>query len=233
SETHILIEVADDGAGIEAARIKEVAVRKGIISPAEAEALPEKDALQLIFAPGFSSAKEVTGLSGRGVGLDVVKTATERLGGTASVTTEPGHGARFTLQLPLATAIIQTLMVSIGEHVFAIPSDIVLETLDVKPGDIRGVGKEHVLVVRGEVIPFVKLTDLLNVPVRENRRDQIAVIVHRGDKLIGLGVDMVLDQLENIIKPFDPVAQKLRGFSGGTIMGDGRVALLLDIPALL
>lgn len=233
AENHTLIEVADDGAGIDASRVKEVAVRKGFISPDEAEALAEKDALNLIFVPGFTSVREVTGLSGRGVGLDVVKTATERLGGTVAVTTQPGQGTCFTLQLPLATAIIQTLMVSVGEHVFAIPSDIVLETLDIRPGDVRGVGKQLVLVLRKEVIPFIKLTDLLNLPCRENHRDQIAVIVHRGDKLIGLGVDMVLDQVENIIKPFDPVAQKLRGFSGGTILGDGRVALLLDIPALI
>lgn len=233
AENHILIEVADDGAGIDSARVKEVAVAKGIIRPEVAEALPEKDLMDLIFAPGFSSAREVTELSGRGVGLDVVKTAAERLGGTVTVATQPGQGTRFTLQLPLATAIIQTLMVSVGGHVFAIPSDIVLETLDVKPGDIKAVGKEQVLVLRREVIPFIKLNDLLNIPAQEAAKDLIAVIIHRGEKLIGIGVDTVLDQMENIIKPFDPIAQKLRGFSGGTILGDGRVALLLDIPALL
>jgi two-component system, chemotaxis family, sensor kinase CheA len=232
-ENHILIEVADDGAGIDVDRVRHAAVRRGIIGPEQAKALSEPEVLELIFSPGFTTNKEVTGLSGRGVGLDVVKTAAERLGGKVSVTTELGRGTCFTLRLPLATTIIQTLMISVGEHVFAIPSDIVLETLDVKPGDVRGVGKERSLVLRGEVIPFVTLTDLLNIPDQVDRRFQNAVIVHSGDQLVGVGVDTVLDQIENIIKPFDPVAQRLRGFSGGTILGDGRVALLLDIPALL
>jgi two-component system chemotaxis sensor kinase CheA len=233
AENHTIIEVEDDGAGIDVARVRVVAARKGIVTPEEAETLPVKDALNLIFAPGFSSAKEVTELSGRGVGLDAVKTAAERLGGTVAVATQLGKGTRFTLQLPVATAIIQTLMVGVGEHIFAIPSDIVLETLDLKPGDVRGVGKQLALTLRGEVIPFINLTDLLNISVREDHRDQIAVVVHRDDQLIALGVDMLVDQVENIIKPFDPIAQKLKGFSGGTILGDGRVALLLDIPALL
>jgi two-component system chemotaxis sensor kinase CheA len=233
AENLIVIEVADDGAGIDSARVKQLALGKGIITSAEAETLSEKDLLNLIFVPGFSSAREVTELSGRGVGLDVVKTAVERLGGTVTVATQPGEGTRFTLHLPLATAIIQTLMVSVGDHVFAIPSEIVLETLDVKPGDIKAVGKDRVLILRREVIPFIKLNDLLNLPALEATTDVIAVIIHRGEKLLGIGVDTVLDQMENIIKPFDPIAQKLRGFSGGTILGDGRVALLLDIPALL
>src|SRR5205807_9427636 len=116
-------------------------------------------------------------------------------------------------------------------HVFAIPSDIVLETLDVKPGDIKAVGNNQVLVLRREVIPIIKLNDLLNIPLQETSKDVIAVIIHRGEELVGIGVDTVLDQMENIIKPFDPIAQNLKGFSGGTILGDGRVALLLDIPA--
>lgn len=233
TENHILIEVADDGAGIEAGRVKEIAVRKGLITAEQADALTAKEALSLIFAPGFSTAEEVTGLSGRGVGLDVVKTATERLGGSITVVTKAGEGSRFTLQLPIATAIIETLMVGVGEHIFAIPCDIVIETLDLKQGDVRGVGKQLALAVRGEVIPFVNLSDLLNIRVKERRQAQIAVLVRVDDSRVALGVDLLLDQAENIIKPFDPIAQKLRGFSGGTILGDGRVALLLDIPALL
>ena len=233
AENHILIEAADDGGGIDPARIKEVALGKGFITPDEAAALPDREVLNLIFQPGFSSAKVVTGLSGRGVGLDVVKTVTERLGGTVAVATQPGQGTRFTLQLPLATAIIQTLMVSVAGHVFAVPSDIVLETLAVKPGDVQAVGKDRVLVLRKEVVPFLELRDLLHLPAPDAQRDQIAVIIHRGDRLVAIGVDAVLDQMENIIKPFDPIAQKLRGFSGGTILGDGRVALLLDLPSLL
>ncbi len=210
-----------------------MALRKGILTPDEADLILEKDLLSLIFSPGFSSAREVTELSGRGVGLDVVKNAVERLGGSVVVTTTPRQGTRFALQMPLATTIIQTLMVSVGGQVFAIPSETVVETLDLKPGDVKTVGQDQVLVLRREVIPFVQLNELLNIPMQTHSKDLIAVIIHRGEKFIGIGVDAVLDQMENIIKPFDPIAQKLRGFAGGTILGDGRVALLLDIPALL
>ena len=129
----------------------------------------------------------MTDLSGRGVGLDVVKTATERLGGTIAVSTRPGEGSRFTLQLPLATAIIETLMVGVGEHIFAIPCDIVVETFDLKPEDVRGIGKQLALAVRGEVIRFVKMSDLLNIPLTECHEEQIAVVVRVGENLIAPG----------------------------------------------
>ena len=163
----------------------------------------------------------------------MVKTAVSEMGGTVEVETQKGKGTRFSLKLPLTTAIIQTLMVGVGKHIFAIPSDIVLETLEVKPENIKEIDNEQVLVLRKEVIPFVKLQDVLNIPHhQEGQNDLIAVIIYRGDKFIGLGVDTLVDQTENIIKPFDPIAQQFKGFSGGTIMGDGRVALLLDIPSL-
>jgi two-component system chemotaxis sensor kinase CheA len=232
AENHILIEVEDDGGGIDTASMKEVAVRKGFVKLEEAESLEDKDVLNLLFKPGFSSVEEVTDVSGRGVGLDVVKTSVSEMGGTVEVATQKAKGTRFTLKLSLSTAIIQTLMVGVGKHIFAIPSDIVLETLEVKPEDIKEIEHEQVLVLRKEVIPFVKLQDMLNIPHQEDQKDLIAVIIYRRDTFIGLGVDTLVDQTENIIKPFDPVAQQFKGFSGGTIMGDGRVALLLDIPSL-
>jgi two-component system chemotaxis sensor kinase CheA len=233
AENHILIGVEDDGGGIDMAQMKEVAVRKGFVTPEEAESLSDKGVFDLLFAPGFSSAKEVTSVSGRGIGLNVVRTSVKGLGGTVEVTTEKGQGTRFTLRLPLATAIMQTLMVGVGEHIFAIPSDIVLETLEPKTEDIREIRDQQVLVLRNEVIPFLKLNRVLNMPYQEGQKEMIGVIIHRGDKLVGLGVDAVLGQVENIIKPFDPIAQQFKGFSGGTILGDGRVVLLLDIPSLL
>jgi len=232
AETHILIDVEDDGRGIDPLHIKEVALRKGFIKPEEAESLKDSDILDLIFKPGFSSAEEVTGVSGRGVGLDVVRTSIKGLSGTVEVATQKGKGTRFTLRLPLTTAIIQTLMVGVDKHLFAIPSNDILETLEIKSEDIKMVQNEQVLVLRKEVIPFVRLDQVLNIPRQEDPRDLIAVILYRGDELIALGVDMVLDQMENIIKPFDPIAQQFKGFSGGTILGDGRVALLLDIAGL-
>lgn len=232
-ENHILIEVEDDGAGIDISFMKEVAVRKGFVKLEEAWLLKDEDVIDLLFKPGFSSVEEVTDVSGRGIGLDVVMTSVKRLGGTVEVITQKGKGTRFSLKLPLTTAIIQTLMVGVGKHIFAIPSDIVLETLELKPENIKEIQSEKVLVLRNEVIPFIKLSDLLNISQQEDSKDMIALILYRGDKFIGLGVDGVLDQIENIIKPFDPIAQQIKGFSGGTILGDGRVALLLDIPSLL
>jgi len=232
AENHILIDVEDDGGGIDTARMKEVAVRKGFVSQEEAESLQDRDALNLLFEPGVTSAEEVTDVSGRGVGLDVVKNSAKRLGGTVEVATEKGKGTRFTLTLPLTTAVLQTLMVGVGKHVFAIPTDTVVETLEIKPQDIKEIRNEQVLVLRQQVIPFVKLNEVLNVPGGDDQDNLIAVVIHIGDRFLGLGVDTVVDQVENIVKPFDPIAQQFRGFSGGTILGDGSVALLLDTPNL-
>jgi two-component system chemotaxis sensor kinase CheA len=232
AENHIIIHVEDDGDGIDIARMKEVAVRKGFVKPEEVESLPDRDILNLLFESGFSGAEEVTGLSGRGVGLDVVRTSARKMGGTVEVATQKGRGTRFTLRLPLTTAIMLTLMVGVGEHIFAIPSDIVLETLEFHPQDIKEIQHEQALVLRKEVIPFVMLNEVLNIPRQEDQEELVAIIVHRGAQFMGLGVDTVLDHTESIVKPFDPIAQQFRGFSGGTILGDGRVALLLDIPML-
>ena len=233
AENHILIHVEDDGSGIDTAHTKQVFAGKGLVKPEEVESLEDNDVLDLLFKTGFSSTEEVTGVSGRGVGLDVVKTSVKEMGGTVEVSTQKGKGTHFTLKLPLTTTIIQTLMIGVGPNVFAIPSDIVLETLEVKPEDIKEVGNDQVLVLREEVIPFVNLHDVLNIPYQEDRENLIGVVIYRGDKFMGLGVDTVLDQMENIVKPFDPIAQQFKGFSGGTILGDGRVALLLDVPNLL
>ncbi|MBU4222528.1 MAG: chemotaxis protein CheA [Euryarchaeota archaeon] len=233
AENNILIEVEDDGKGMDMAHMKEAAINKGFIKPEEAEAVEDSDIMETIFRPGFSTAEKVTGVSGRGIGLDIVRTATKKLGGSVEVATEKGRGSRFTLALPLTTAVVQTLMVGVGEHVFVMPSDIVIETLDVKPEFIKEVGKDKALVLRKNVIPFISLAEVLNIPVQEGQKNQVALIIQRGNRFIGVGVDAVLDQTENIIKPFDSIAAKFKGFSGGTILGDGRVALMLDIPGLI
>ena len=233
TENHILIEVEDGGRGIDTSHIKQVAVKKGFIKQEEADSLQDKNVMNLLFHPSFSTAEAVTGISGRGVGLYVVRTATKELGGTVEMTTQVGKGTCFTLKLPLSTAIMQMLMVGVGSHVFGIPSDIVIETLDVKLKDIREIQDKKVLVLRNEVITFVLLHEALNMQCPHAQENYIAVIISRGNKFIAVGVDAVLDQMENIVKPFDPIAQQFKGFSGGMILGDGRVALLLDIPALL
>ncbi|HHT9138466.1 MAG TPA: chemotaxis protein CheA [Candidatus Wunengus sp. YC60] len=233
TENHILIEVEDDGRGIDTSHIKRVAVRKGFIKQEEADSLQDKNIMNLLFHPSFTTAEEVTGISGRGVGLYVVKTSAKELGGSVEMITQIGKGTRFTLKLPLSTAIMQMLMVGVGEHVFGIPSDIVIETLDVKPSDVREMQENKVIVLRKEVITFVPLHEVLNIPYRQGSENLIAVIINRGNKFMAIGVTTVLDQIENIVKPFDPIARQFKGFSGGMVLGDGRVALLLDIPALL
>lgn len=233
TENHILIEVEDDGRGIDITQMKEAAVRKGFAKPEEVELLGDKDVLNLLYNPGFSSSTEVTELSGRGVGLDVVKTSTKKLGGTVELATQTGKGTRFTLKMPLTTAILQTLMVGVGEHIFAIPSDVVLETLEVKAESIREIKNQQMLVLRNQVIPFFKLNEVLKIPRRKEKEVFVAVIIYMGDSFAALGVDAVLDQTENIIKPLDFIAQQFTGFSGGAILGDGRVALLMDIASLL
>ena len=231
AENHILINVEDDGGGIDLERMKDVAVRKGFVKPEDEGSLSDKGIMNILFSHGFSSMDDVTGLSGRGIGLNVVRTAAREMGGTVEVATEKGKGTRFSLTLPLTTAIVQTLMVEVSDHVFAIPSDIVLETMRVGVREIKEIADRKVFVRGDEVIPFIALNDALGI-ARKKSDEFNVVVIHRGDRLIGLGVDGVVGQMENIIKPFDPIAQKFRGFSGGTIMGDGRVALLLDVPAL-
>ena len=155
------------------------------------------------------------------------------MGGTVEMTTQIGQGTRFTMKLPLSTAIMQMLMISIGGQVFGVPSDIVIETLDVKQEDIRVIHTDKALVLRNEVIPFVLLHETMSISVPRDQENFVAIIITRGSKFLAVGVDAVLDQMENIVKPFDPIAQQFKGFSGGMILGDGRIALLLDIPALL
>ncbi len=232
SENHIFIDVEDDGKGIDFTNVKEKAVQRGFIKSEDAVLMQEKDIINLLFSPGFSSAEEVTELSGRGIGLHVVKTATKELGGTVEITTEKGRGTKFSLQLPISTAVMQTLMVEEGDYVFAIPSDIVLETQRLSKEDIKEIENEDVLIYEEKVIPFTRLGSVLNIPSKLERNQSTAVILQRGNKLLSIGVDEVLGQIENIIKPFDPIAQGFKGFSGGIIMGDGRVALMLDIMTL-
>jgi len=232
TENHVLIDVEDDGSGIDVTNIKQGLVRKGLVKPEEAESLEDKDVLNLLFKPGVSSTEKVTDLSGRGVGLDVVRNSAERLGGTVEVATQKGKGTRFTLRLPLTTAIIQTLMVGVGEHDFAIPTDIVQEILEIEPEDIKEIQAQKALLLHNEVVPFFKLGDVLNIHVEEAQAELLAVVIARGDKFISLGVDRVTGIIDNVVKPFDPIAQKFKGFSGGTILEDGRVSLLLDIPML-
>lgn len=232
TENNIVIEVEDDGRGIDIERIRGAAVKKGFLRPDQAGAADERELIELLFTQGFSSSDLVTGISGRGIGLNVVKTVARELGGMVEVMTEKDKGARFSTTLPLTTAVIRTLLVEAGGQTYAIPSSMVSETMRVSTRDIKMIGGGEALIKDGEVLPLVRLNSALGFSFRE-QKELFVIIVKRGENFMGIGVDMVIDQTDSIVKPLDPLARRVQGISGGTILGDGRVVLFLDIPSLL
>ncbi|MBC7130175.1 chemotaxis protein CheA, partial [Candidatus Bathyarchaeota archaeon] len=232
---HVFIEVEDDGSGIDPEKIKKTAVERGFLSPVEADKLSRDQLINLIFTPGFSTAKEVTDTSGRGVGMDVVKTKIESLGGTVTLKTERGKGTKIVLKLPLTVAIIKSLLVKVADQVFAIPSSQVSEVIRIKGDAIKTLGMMEVIEVRGRIIPLLRLSRLLNLN-GVDLPDPFEVIVTNADsegKCYGFIVDSVLRLQEILIKPLDSTLSSLKEFSGATILGDGQVVLVLDIPKLI
>jgi two-component system, chemotaxis family, sensor kinase CheA len=232
TEDFITISVDDDGGGIDPEHLKQVFVKKGLLTVEKAASMTPDDTIGCLFKPGFTSAKTVTGVSGRGVGLNIVETSVKQLGGTIEIASKNNKGTRFTLKFPLSTTIMQTLLVALEERIFAIPAGIVVETFRIKANDIKELPEGRVLVRGEQIFPFISLAGLLNLPELEDKKEIIIVIIAKGENYVALGVDELVDQTETIIKPFDPIAQKFKGFSGGTILGDGRVVLLLDITGI-
>ncbi|AKJ08006.1 two-component system chemotaxis sensor kinase CheA [Archangium gephyra] len=225
----IIIQVAEDGAGLDRARILARARERGLVGPEET---PEDDALfRLIFEPGFSTAERVTELSGRGVGMDVVKRNVEQLRGTISVDTTPGKGTTFSLRLPLTLSIIEGFSVGMGEETYVIPLEHVVECVELPPGECRP-GRTGVFNLRGEPLPYLRLREHFSLGGAPPPRESIVVIGH-GRGRAGIAVDMLLGQGQTVIKPLGKPCQGLPGLAGSTLMGDGRVALILDVPALL
>lgn len=225
----VAIEVEDDGKGIDPEKMREVAVRKGILSAEEARALDDQEAVELIFAPGFSSADKITDISGRGVGMDVVRTNIKNLKGSVSTSTELGKGTRFTLSLPLTLAIIDALMVNIAGQVYAIPLDAVSETTKIEACRLTDVKGRKAVTLRGEVLGIVDLSELLNLPSSMNEHEVLSVVViHDNERRMGLVVDSLLERQEIVIKPLGEYLGDLKGISGATILGDGSVILILD-----
>ena len=233
-EGHIFITLEDDGAGIDPQKIKQAAVKKGMITQEAADKLTEKEAINLIFAAGMSTASKVTEVSGRGVGMDIVRTNIERLNGSVSIDTEPGRGTTFTIKLPLTLAVFQGLMVSIRRETYIIPLASVVETLGIESESILNVLREEVMNLRGEIIPLLRLDSVLGLSVHSGSQDKCYVIVVRGDsKRVGIVVDGLMDQQEFVIKPVARHIGDIKGIAGATILGDGQVALILDIPVLI
>ncbi|WP_338666605.1 chemotaxis protein CheA [Pseudodesulfovibrio methanolicus] len=227
----VAIEVEDDGRGMDPEKLKAVAVRKGLITQDEANAMDDREALDLIFAPGFSSAEKVTDISGRGVGMDVVKTNIKNLKGSVNTQSEVGKGSKLTLTLPLTLAIIDALMVQVGGDTFAIPLDAVSETTKIEVEKLSDVNNRKAVTLRGEVLGIVELAELLDMPQSMDEREVLPmVVIQDNDRRLGLVVDRLLERQEIVIKPLGQYLNNfnLKGLSGATIMGDGSVVLILD-----
>lgn len=228
----VVIEVADDGKGINITRIKEKAIKRGELTQEAAASMSDQEAIELLFKPSFSMAEAVTDLSGRGVGLDVVKSKIVALGGHVEVESELGKGSKFIVRLPLTLAIIQALMVKIGTEKYAIPLSNIQNIEDIKQTDIQMVQKQEVIVLRNEVIPIVRLHSILDIEESE-KQSMMAVIVKKGEKQIGFVIDSLIGQQEIVIKPLGKYLSHINMIAGATILGNGEVALILDVNTLV
>lgn len=230
---NVVIEVNDDGQGINVEKVKKKAVEKGLIKKEMANTLSQKDIIDFLFKPSFSTQDQITDLSGRGVGLDVVKTKIEQLGGVVEVETEWGKGSKFIIRLPLTLAIIQALLVVIGGEKYAIPLSSTKEIIKITPDKIMMVQKQEVIMIRDTVIPIVRLDKILEIPKDEKTTKQLTVvIVKKGERLSGFLVDSLIGQQEIVIKSLGKLLSGIKFMAGATILGDGNVALILDVNSL-
>ncbi len=237
---YIIISVIDDGKGMNPAVIKRKAVEKGVMDEKSAASLSDKDALNLIFAPGFSTKDKATEISGRGVGMDVVKTNIQKLNGIIEINSEPGQGSSIILKLPLTVAIIQTLIVGIADEVFAIPLNSVVETLRIKESTIQTIDKHEVINLRKSVLSLLRLGDEFGVAgsggedaVHSSDREIYVVVVALAEKKVGIVVDNLFGQEEVVIKSLGDYRLGYKGISGATITGDGKVVLIIDVASMI
>ena len=233
---NVTIEVRDDGAGIDTDKVRKKALERGAITEQQAETMSDKDFIDLLFRPSFSTAEQISDISGRGVGRDVVKTKIESLGGSIEARTVKGEGSTFTIQLPLTLAIIQALMVEVGKEKYAIPLGNVDTIEDVLLNEIKLVQSKEVIHLRGSVIPIIRMHKILEMEDYEKNSEmesEIIVVVKKGDQRIGLAVDKLLGQQETVIKSMGHHITNAKLFSGATILGDGEVALILDTNTLM
>ncbi len=236
---NVTIEVSDDGAGVDVEKIKRKAIEKGTLTEEQAEYMSEKEAIDLLFQPAFSTAEKISDVSGRGVGLDVVKNKIEGLGGDVEVVTKLGEGTTFIVRLPLTLAIIQALMVDVSGEKYALPLNSIVTVEEILPEDIKYVHTKEVINLRGTVIPLVRLNEVLGIEPLCDEEDGldddtiIVVIVKKGDRQAGLVIDKLLGQQEIVIKPLGKFIRVPKMISGATILGNGEVALIIDSNTLV
>ncbi|MBO8170997.1 MAG: chemotaxis protein CheA [Bacillaceae bacterium] len=237
SGNHVFIEIRDDGKGINRDKVLKKALDKGVVTEQEADSLTDQQVYDLLFSSGFSTAEQVSDISGRGVGLDVVKTKIESLGGIVSVESTPGEGSTFLIQLPLTLSIISAMLVKVEDETYAVPLSSIIETAVYKKDQIMHAHHQDVIDFRGKVVPLLYLKNIFEIPDGENpdrQEDEIsAVIVRKGDKLAALVVDSFIGQQEIVLKSMGKYLVNLFAISGATILGDGQVALIIDCNALI
>ena len=226
----IILTVADDGRGIDREKLSRSAIQKGLISAEEAVGLTDEQALHLIFSAGLSTAEKVTEFSGRGVGLDIVKTNIQRVNGSVQVQTWPGQGTQFEIVLPLTLAIVPSLLVRVQQSTFAIPMVMVSETVRLENSEIKSIRQKPVILLRGSVLPLIHLSDVFNFPERNNEKNHLfTVVIQSGKERFGLIVDSLIGEEEVVVKPLGSFVGDIPGISSATILGNGEVALIVDV----
>jgi two-component system chemotaxis sensor kinase CheA len=230
----VVIDLSDDGRGIDAARIRSAAVAKGIVEESRALLLSDEEALQLIFAPGFSTASAVTDLSGRGVGLDAVRSALHRLGGVVEISSNPGAGTVFSLRLPVSFSMSQLMVVEVGSERYGIPIDEIVETHRLRRDLVQPVRAGQAFVLRDQTVPLLYLGELLQMPqARAAAGDLKVLIVQVGNDRLGIAVDGIADRAETLTRPLSGLLRNIPGVSGTTLLGDGKVLLVLNLEELV
>lgn len=227
----VIIEISDDGGGIDLARVREKAIRLGVI--AEADRLTDREIIELIFTPGFSTAAEITDVSGRGVGMDVVKKNILRLKGVFDVDSVQGEGTRFTMKLPLTLAIIQALLVRVAQELYSIPLDAVIESQRIDASEVRTVHGGEVITLRGQVVPLIRVGEFFRLDAPRDAEKVMIVIVGLQGRQVGLVVDSFQGEQEIVIKPLSDVIGRIAGISGATILGNGSISLIIDVHSLV
>ena len=230
---NVVIMVTDDGAGIDPDKIRRKAVEKGLYTQEEVDKMDDADAVRIVFLPGFSTAEKISDISGRGVGMDVVRSKIESLSGHVDVETHVNEGSVFKIKLPLTLAIIQAMMVRVQDEMYAIPLGSIDSTINIQPEDIKTVQNREVIVLRGEIIPIIRMEETLVVPHVKDWDEIFVVVVHSGEAKAGLVVDKLIGQQEIVIKTLGNLFMGLKMFSGATVLGDGRIALILDVATML
>jgi two-component system chemotaxis sensor kinase CheA len=233
-QDHVLIEVSDDGKGIDYDQIRKVAVKKGVLSQGQADAASGRELLDLLFNPGFSTKSQVTEVSGRGVGLDVVKRAVEELGGSVMVTSSKGAGTTFSLWLPFTLAIIEAMLVGIADQTYAVAMGTIVESHKFEKDEIKTIRGREVVQLRGEVLPLIRMREFFGMARPPETPEGInTLVVQSRDRRVALEVDELIGHQQIVVKGLDRRLRKVRGISGGTILGSGRIALILDVDSII